>query len=199
MGTMSLNCMIERKMGTFLLFCVQFLVVNNHHLFSSNSICCAFGTGFYKLSVDGEVIKEGGEFGAEEVTSFDITKKDGRTRLPRTPIPKLDLEKMTKVPTKLPTKSPTSLSSSSPTISPASLTTYSPTISPTSLPTYSPTISPTKNPTKRPTKSQCAFGWREAKECGSANRWAREKCCPGHKCNPNNSNKCVKGECQEVT
>ncbi|WP_299114253.1 hypothetical protein [uncultured Winogradskyella sp.] len=36
----------------------------------SDGICCAYGQGSYTLTLNGEVIKEGGSFGANEVTLF---------------------------------------------------------------------------------------------------------------------------------
>ena len=35
-----------------------------------DGMCCEFGLGGYKLTIDGEVIKEGGEFGFEDSTTF---------------------------------------------------------------------------------------------------------------------------------
>lgn len=38
----------------------------------SDGICCGFGQGSYSLTLNGEVIKEGGSFGANDVTTFSI-------------------------------------------------------------------------------------------------------------------------------
>ncbi|WP_299366313.1 DUF1735 domain-containing protein [Winogradskyella sp.] len=38
----------------------------------SDGICCGFGQGSYSLILNGDVIKEGGSFGASEVTTFSL-------------------------------------------------------------------------------------------------------------------------------
>ncbi|MFC0603898.1 hypothetical protein [Winogradskyella pulchriflava] len=38
----------------------------------ADGICCSFGQGSYTLTVNGEVIKEGGSFGANDVTTFTL-------------------------------------------------------------------------------------------------------------------------------
>lgn len=40
----------------------------------SDSICCKYGTGYYKLSVDGKVAKVGGAFGQSDVICFNVSK-----------------------------------------------------------------------------------------------------------------------------
>jgi len=37
-----------------------------------DGICCSFGQGSYSLTVNGEVIRQGGSFGANEVTTFSL-------------------------------------------------------------------------------------------------------------------------------
>merc|ERR1711933_37747 len=41
-----------------------------------DGICCDYGEGFYSLSVDGTVIKTGGEFDESESTSFGASSSD---------------------------------------------------------------------------------------------------------------------------
>lgn len=38
----------------------------------SDGICCGFGQGSYRLTLNGEIIREGGSFGANEVTTFTL-------------------------------------------------------------------------------------------------------------------------------
>jgi hypothetical protein len=38
----------------------------------SDGICCSFGQGSYSLTVNGEIIHQGGSFGANEVTTFSL-------------------------------------------------------------------------------------------------------------------------------
>lgn len=38
----------------------------------SDGMCCSFGQGSYSLTVNGEVIHQGGSFGASEVTTFSL-------------------------------------------------------------------------------------------------------------------------------
>ncbi|WP_422105981.1 hypothetical protein [Winogradskyella sp.] len=38
----------------------------------ADGICCGFGQGSYSLTVNGEVIREGGSFGANETTTFSL-------------------------------------------------------------------------------------------------------------------------------
>ena len=44
--------------------------------------CCAFGEGWYKLRIDGEVVMEGGDFGRFEVHVFSSARAP--TRFPTT-------------------------------------------------------------------------------------------------------------------
>lgn len=38
----------------------------------SDGMCCNFGQGSYRLTLNGEIIREGGSFGANEVTTFTL-------------------------------------------------------------------------------------------------------------------------------
>ena len=40
---------------------------------SRDGMCCIYGNGYYKLCVDDEVKKEGGEFGESEIIPFEIS------------------------------------------------------------------------------------------------------------------------------
>ena len=59
-----------------------------------DGICCSYGSGSYTVKINGEIFKEGGEFGASEIVDL----------CPPTPAPTLA---PTKSPTSSPTKSPT--------------------------------------------------------------------------------------------
>ena len=39
---------------------------------SGDGICCSYGSGNYKLSLDGKLLKEGGNFNSSEITKFNI-------------------------------------------------------------------------------------------------------------------------------
>lgn len=81
-----------------------------------DGICCLYGNGSYELKYNGQVLALGGEFGAEESTSFTVDA--GGLCISESPTP---------APSKDPTPSPTSNPTSGPTSIPPSLL---------SLPTY---------------------------------------------------------------
>ena len=108
---------------TFLLFDTQ-----------GDGICCGYGEGGYKLSIAGEIIKEGGDLSyVVESTNFSIAG---------TP------PSYSPVSSKLTTHAPTSKATPEPSNKP----TAGPTNTPTSKPTPEPSNAPTNKPTARPTK-----------------------------------------------
>jgi len=121
-----------------------------------DGICCSYGSGYYKLSLDDEVLKEGGSFGSSDEHLFEITQNNipptlapiSPTNAPTTLNPTIS---PTKVPTLPPTFNPTNAPTSPPTTNPTNTPTSSPTLPPTESPTISPTNAPTINPTSLPT------------------------------------------------
>jgi len=122
----------------------------------SDGICCSYGSGYYKLSLDDEVLKEGGSFGSSDEYLFEITQNNipptlapiSPTNAPTTLNPTIN---PTKVPTLPPTFNSTNAPTSPPTTNPTNTPTSSPTLPPTESPTKAPTLQPTFNPTDTPT------------------------------------------------
>jgi len=121
-----------------------------------DGICCSYGSGYYKLSLDDEVLKEGGSFGSLDEYFFEITQNNipptlapiSPTNVPTTLNPTIN---PTKVPILPPTLNPTNAPTSPPTKNPTNIPTSSPTLPPTESPTKAPTLQPTFNPTSTPT------------------------------------------------
>jgi len=105
-----------------------------------DGICCGYGQGGYTVTVENEVVVEGGEFASEESKEFSI---DGSPTSPVSP--------PTTSPVSPPTTSPVS---SPPSKSPVSPPTTSPVSSPPSnSPVSPPTTSPVPPPTTSPVSS----------------------------------------------
>merc|ERR1739847_181535 len=60
-----------------------------------DGICCGYGSGAYSVTVNGETVKDGAEFGSSESTAFEVSGGPSPTKAP------------TGAPTKTPTKAPT--------------------------------------------------------------------------------------------
>merc|ERR1719266_1513904 len=126
----------------------QICLSTGEHVFTINDsygdgICCGYGTGKYELFLNGQSIKEGGQFTSTETYTFTVGSSPTSPTVP---------------PTASPTKSPTVPPTASPTISPTAPPTASPTKSPTAPPTNSPTTSspvaqPSLPPNSPPTTS----------------------------------------------
>jgi len=106
-----------------------------------DGICCGYGQGGYKITVDGEVKAEGGDFGSSEVTTF------GDCNAPPTATP-------TAAPTVPPTAPPTT---DAPTKAPTNEPTHVPTNPPTNSPTSEPSEEPTPSPTPSPTEADVTY------------------------------------------
>jgi len=121
-----------------------------------DGMCCSYGSGYYKLSLDDELLKEGGSFGSSDEYLFEITQNNtpptlapiSPTNAPTTLNPTIN---PTKVPISPPTINPTNAPTSPPTTNPTNAPSSSPTLPPTESPTKAPTLPPTFNPTNTPT------------------------------------------------
>merc|ERR1711862_334341 len=152
----------------------------------NDGICCKYGNGYYKLSLDNEVLKEGGKFKKSEVTSFEISQKKSPPTLSPT-------DKPSNAPP--PPLNPTFPPTASPTFPPTASPTKSPTKSPTFVSTKIPTTESTKSPTTASTNGQCAADGDNSKDCGS-NKAIYQSCCSGLVCHKVQTWKCVKEENQ---
>merc|ERR1712084_211852 len=93
-----------------------------------DGMCCSYGEGFYRYTVDGtDIVKEGGEFTNSDVSTF-VIESDGP------------------IPTSPPVTNPTSPPVTSPTSPPVTNPTSPPVTNPTSPP-VAPSISPTSSTT----------------------------------------------------
>merc|ERR1719297_624010 len=102
-----------------------------------DGICCSYGTGGYKIKVDGEEVVSGGEFGDSETETFTV---NASPITPPTTAP---------VDTPFPTTAP-------PTTAPVDTpfpTTAPPTTAPVTPPTTAPVTAPVSPPT--PTSDTC--------------------------------------------
>jgi len=124
----------------------------------NDGMCCEYGSGMYKVIFDGEVKKEGGQFGTFESTQFGsctaetsaptVAPTSSSTLSPTShPVTSAPTSNPT---TSVPTSNPTSAPSSNPTSVPTSIPTSVPTSNPTSAPTSIPTLSLTDTPTSTP-------------------------------------------------
>jgi len=119
-----------------------------------DGICCSYGTGYYKIFVDGEMIKEGGQFGDKEEFTFNVISNTPTVTSPSTtPNPPSTQSPSTQSPINPSTQSPIPQSPINP---PTQSPTTSPTRSATPLPTPSPSTLPTKSATNPPTPSPSA-------------------------------------------
>jgi len=111
-----------------------------------DGVCCGYGQGYYKLSVNSIVVKDGGQFSSTESTVFSVVG-DSSTPLP------------SPAPTPLPSFAPTPLPSPAPSNSPTPNPSPYPTTAPSPYPTTAPSPYPSSAPSPAPTKaSTCCSG-----------------------------------------
>merc|ERR1712176_1112109 len=130
-----------------------------------DGICCGYGQGSYSLTVDGSLVKSGGEFTSSDDYTFGscsggppVTQNPTSqpTALPtKNPTPQPTDQPVTLNPTKMPTLQPTGQPSRNPTNDPTSQPSNDPTSQPsnplTNEPTSEPSSSPSKTPSANPT------------------------------------------------
>jgi len=105
-----------------------------------DGMCCSYGEGFYRYTVDGtDIVKEGGEFTNSDVSTF-VIESDG-------PIP---TSPPVTNPTSPPVTNPTSPPVTNPTSPPVTNPTSPPVTNPTSPPVTNPSSPPVTNPTSPP-------------------------------------------------
>ena len=98
-----------------------------------DGMCCEYGTGGYRILVDGVEIHSGGDFGLQDTVEFCIDESAQGETLEPSASPS--------------TASPTSKSSLAPSESPTPMSSSSPSTSPSQDPSSDPTAMPTKSPT----------------------------------------------------
>ena len=124
---------------------------------TTDGICCGYGQGSYEITMGGNVVASGGQFGSQEIKEFGTCQTV--TGAPTTPAPTVS-----SAPSAAPTASPSASPSASPTASPSA----SPSDSPSDVPTLiseAPSSSPSKVPTATPTKAP-VIGLSEAPSSG---------------------------------
>ena len=109
----------------------------------SDGICCSSGSGSYSVTLNGQEVASGGDFGSSEVTIFA-----GSTCAPSTK--PSNFPSISPAPSTLPSASPTSASSEFPTIFSSSEPSQGPSKIPSEVPTSEPTEVPTSDPTENP-------------------------------------------------
>merc|ERR1712176_1599078 len=125
-----------------------------------DGICCGYGQGSYSLTVDGSLVKSGGQFASSDDYTFGLCSGEPPvtqnptsqpTELPtKNPTPQPTNQPITlnptKIPSVLPTKNPTRQSTNTPSAVPSSVTSDSPSMMPSSEPSISPSDAPSAAP-----------------------------------------------------
>ena len=126
-----------------------------------DGMCCQYGSGGYRILVDGEEIHNGGDFGLQDTFEFCIGGSEPESDDTFEPSVSPSTASPTTRPSSLPSTSPTKMPSISPSTSPSQEPSSNPSSGPTQLPMKSPTIftsspistlPPTKSPTFQPSQ-----------------------------------------------